>query len=74
MSRMTQNMPALGNSRGVNYTAAEMSKDLQVYHLTSKHHPNQVYESMYLFHNRDRLISSTPSSSRRTPRASTAAT
>lgn len=73
MSRMTQNMPALGNSRGVNYTNAEMSKDLQVYHLSCKHHPNQVYDSMYIAPNADRLTLSTRYSSRTTLRGSTVA-
>lgn len=50
MSRITQkgqNIPVLGCSRAADYTHADFSKDLQVYHLTSKHHPNQLYDNMY---------------------------
>lgn len=59
MSRVNQ-YPALGGSRGVNYNQAEMSKDLQVYHLTSKHHPNGLYDGMYIFAKIDLTISCSP--------------
>lgn len=45
-SQKGQHIPVLGASRSVPYTHAEFSKDLQVYHLTSKHHPNKLYDGM----------------------------
>lgn len=38
--------PVLGASRSAPYTHAEFSKDLQVYHLLNKHHPNKIYDGM----------------------------
>jgi hypothetical protein len=38
--------PALGNSRENVYTHSELSKDIQVYHLAGRHHPNDLYDGM----------------------------
>lgn len=48
-TNMSRFGPALGGSRLQAYTQAEMSKDLQVYHLTNKHHQDQLYNGMYLY-------------------------
>lgn len=42
-----EGLPVLGCSRTAPYTRADFSKDLQVYHLTSQHHPNNLYAGMY---------------------------
>lgn len=46
MSKAPETVPVLGCSRSAPYTHADFSKDLQVYHLTNKHHPNKLYDGM----------------------------